>query len=317
MYYSLTFIPFQEEVGQRAQPPYSLTTDRNTWDHWRLVPTERPAFAVPSPNTNFVTINGANGSIDLSQVLTGYPTYGERTGSIEFVVMNDFRNWQQAYTDIMTTLHNKKMFCIYEEDPEYYYVGRWSVQSWVTGDSHSKITFSYTLDPYKWRIYDSDGAWLWNPFNFDIGVIPNRDGDDKGYFNNSVTVDAENYPIGGLARKYLLNTTQFMGEETETTFGTGYFDAMNNISEIIGNAPITPKFTVKPRAGQSGVNVRIYFKNPELPKDLIEQNIYVKEEIENYEFPEIVMSNYTGVNDVRLWVQGDGVVSYTYRLGRL
>lgn len=318
MYYSLTFIPYVKEVGQRAQPPYSLTTDRNTWEHWRIVPTSRPTFAPPSPNTNLVTISGANGSEDLSQVLTGYPTYGNRTGSFEFVVMNDFRHWQEAYTDIMTTVHNKKLICIYEEDPEYYYVGRWSVQNWTPGESNSKITLNYTLDPYKWRIYDSDGAWLWNPFNFNIGIVPNRDGNDEGDFNTSVTVDPENYPIGGTKFKTLLksNSDDFIGEETETTFGTGYFDAMSSISEIIGNAPICPVFTVKPRAGESSVNVLIHFENPELPEAFSSVDIPVTTTIEKQEIPEIVITNYTGVNGVTISVQGDGVVSFVYRIGR-
>lgn len=318
MYYSLTFIPFNQEVGQRAQPPYNLTTDRNTWAHWRIVPTARPVFTPPSPKTSYTDIPGANGKLDLSQALTGYPLYSNRSGSIEFIIMNDFRHWQEAYTDIMTTIHNRKLFCVYEEDPSYYYVGRWVVQSWMSGADHSHITLSYDLEPYKWRNYDSDDAWLWDPFNFRTGIISSR---MDSSFASSVTVDPVNYPIDsstGAARAYLLDTSSiaFMGSETTDTIGTGYKDAMNNISEVIGSAPICPIFTVKPRTGETTCNVRIYFDNPELTIGSRSGYVDVSHTVENQEFTNIILTNYTGVNNIKISVQGDGIVSWVYRPGR-
>lgn len=318
MYYSLTFIPFKQEVGQLARPPYNLTTDRNTWEHWRIVPTARPVFAPPSPKTSYTDIPGANGKLDVSQALTGYPLYNNRSGSIEFVVMNDFRHWQEAYTDIMATVHNRQLFCVYEDDPAYYYVGRWSVQSWSSGSDHSHITLSYDLDPYKWRIYDSDDAWLWDPFNFKTGIVTSRIDDS---FASSVMVDPENYPINTdplAPRKYLLDTTDslYMGDETSDAIGTGYKDAMNNISEVVGTAPICPLFTVKPRTGESTCNVRIYFDNPELAIGSRSGYVDVSHEVEDHEFTNIILTNYTGVNSIKISVQGDGIVSWVYRPGR-
>lgn len=319
MYYSLTFIPFQDEVGSRTRPPFSLTTDRNTWDHWRIAPTSRPVFAPPAQKTEYSEIPGTNGKLDLSQVLTGYPLYSNRTGSFEFVVMNDFRHWQTAYTDIMTTIHNKKLFCVYEEDPQYFYIGRWSVQNWASGESHSKITLAYDLEPYKWRIYDSNDAWLWDPFNFSTGIITSR---DEYGFNSSVEVDVENYPISddpGAAYKILLHTHDipFLGDRTTTDFGEGFPDALNNISEIVGNAPIVPQFTVRPREGQTDVLVRLIFNNIELPSYAQHREILIDHAITNEEIPDIILSNYTGVNGITLTIQGDGVVSWVYRPGRL
>lgn len=317
MYYSLTFIPYSDILGAThpAAPPYSLTTDRNTWDHWRIAPTSRPVFAPPSPKTNYTDIPGANGKLDLSQALTGYPLYSNRTGSIEFVVMNDFRHWQTAFTDIMSTIHNRKLFCVYEEDPAYFYVGRWAVQNWTSAESHSKVVLQYDLEPYKWRIYDSDDSWLWDPFNFSTGVIASR---NSNGFNSEADVDHETYPIDGSAKKYLLNTADeaFIGSETTTSFGTGYFDRMNNVSEIIGTAPVCPLFTVQPRTGETTVNLKLEFHNPELPQNNQNSTHVITSAITDYEFADIILTNYTGVNNVTLTAQGDGVVSWVYRPGR-
>ena len=66
---------------------------KNTWDDWRLVPASRPVFNPPAQKVKTLEIPGGDGVIDLSQSLTGYPVYQNRTGSIEFIVMNDFKPW--------------------------------------------------------------------------------------------------------------------------------------------------------------------------------------------------------------------------------
>lgn len=60
-------------------------------DDWRLVPASRPLFNPPAQKVKTLDIPGGDGVIDLSQALTGYPVYQNRTGSIEFIVMNDFK----------------------------------------------------------------------------------------------------------------------------------------------------------------------------------------------------------------------------------
>ena len=339
MYYSFTFIPYQyvaddngasvlvtlSEVGSRAQPPYILDTDRNTWEHWRLVPTSRPAIATPNCKTNFVNVPGANGKLDLSQALTRYPLYENRTGTLECLVMNDFRSWQEAYTDIMTTLHNKRMICVYEEDPEYYYIGRWTVTSWKTGDNYSTITIGYDLEPFKYRLFDSQGAWLWNPFNFDIDMIPERD----GAFNPTVvttSVSTQEYPDPTpidydptSAVTWLLKSDEFIGHvpSIEDNIGIGKFDLQNTMTAIVGMAPVVPKFTIIKRDPEVPVNVRIKFTNPEAARGVDDVDITVTEEIHDKEFDNIILTNWTGVNNMGLFVQGDGAVTWTFRPGRL
>lgn len=316
MYYSLTFIPFKDSATPK--PPYDLDTDRNTWEHWRIVPTSRPVFAAPSPKTNYVEVPGANGKLDLSQVLTGYPLYDNRTGSIEFVVMNDFRHWQTAYTDIMTTIHNRKLYCVYEEDPEYYYVGRWSVQSWSTGNDHSRITLSYELEPYKWRLYDSDDAWLWDPFNFRTGVVTSRLSRFNSIFNSSVSVENTTATLLDLTDDTTATAGPIIwGNETSDSVGTGYLDMMNNFCEVIGSAPVVPKFTVAKRDGQqTDLNIHIHYLNPELNAPYNEVDLNIDTPVSNMEYPNIILTNYTGVNKPTLTVEGDGVVSWVYRPGR-
>jgi len=145
--------------------------DKNTWDDWHLLATKRPVFQPPAPKTVIVDIPGGNGALDLSTSLTGYPVYANRTGSFEFIVENGYGLWAHRYSDIMQYLHGRAMKAVLFDDPEYFYEGRFSVESWESNITWSTITISYNVGPYKWKFQDSTEPWLWDPFNFDSGVI--------------------------------------------------------------------------------------------------------------------------------------------------
>lgn len=306
MYYSMSFLQYY----QNNQTPYDISSmgdlgvTRNTWEHWHLVPTSRPSINPPSPKTSYVSIEGRNGKLDLSQALTGHPTYDNRTGSIDFVVMNDYRNWQVAYTDIMTTIHGKKLMMVYEEDPGYYYVGRWTVSKWNTGKDYSTITFSYDLEPYKYSIIDCAGSWLWDPFNFNTGIIASR--------SDGVTTGANlnNVEEPGI---YLLNTDYYRGDIVTDNIGTGLLNEQEGIANVIGNAPGSLYLQVIP---SEGCTIRLDFQNPEVYSEPLTK-IYTPEASFSGEDPDFVITNYTGVNQLLLSASGTGRVNWNFRPGRL
>lgn len=147
--------------------------DKNTWDDWHLVPTSRPLFNPPSPKTKTVEIPGADGILDISESLSGRPTFNNREGSMEFYVMNGYQSWATLYSEILEYLHGRRMKAILEDDPAYYYIGRFSVNQWKSDKDWSKITIDYNVSPYKKRLESStsDENWLWDPFNFETGII--------------------------------------------------------------------------------------------------------------------------------------------------
>lgn len=158
--------------SEQAKKYHSITIgDKNTWDDWHLVPTSRPLVTPPSVNTSYVTVPGASGSLDLTDALTGYPTYSNRSGSWEFLVMNGYGEWYARYSDIMAYLHGKKFKAILDDDPNYYYEGRFSVASWTSPKDWSRITINYNVGPYKIEVYGIDENWLWDPFNFETDIV--------------------------------------------------------------------------------------------------------------------------------------------------
>ena len=164
----------------------------NTWNDWHLIPSSRPLINPPSFKSNYIDIPGANGSIDASTtILTyprynldgsiasstiseSYPTYNNRTGSIEFYVMNDYGEWYNRFSEAMDYLHGQKVKIILEDEPDYYYQGRMTVNQWRSEKDWSKIVLDYNVAPFKYEIFSSLERWLWDPFSFIDGVIRPR-----------------------------------------------------------------------------------------------------------------------------------------------
>ena len=76
-----------------------------------------------------------------------------------------------AYSDIMDYLHGQKLRAVLEDDPEYFYEGRFTVNVWKSEKDWSRIIIDYDVGPYKWSVLSSTDDWLWDPFNFQNGVI--------------------------------------------------------------------------------------------------------------------------------------------------
>lgn len=146
--------------------------NKNTYDDWHLVPTSRPVFNPPEPKIKTIDIAGGNSILDVSEALTGYPVYNNRTGSFEFIVLNGYKRWDKLYSDILNYLHGRRMKCILEDDPGYYYEGRFKVNEWRSEKNWSKIIIDYSVEPYKWSTKTSLEDWLWDPFNFTTDVVP-------------------------------------------------------------------------------------------------------------------------------------------------
>lgn len=169
MYHSIDFFyidPLTNEGGSKV----------NTWDDWGLVGSSRPTIAPPKPVTNLIKIVGATKFYNASEILTGYPTYESRTGSIEFIVLNnwnkpDAKRWIDIYNEVCEYLHGHELCCVLEDEPEYYYTGVFSVNEFKSGEYNSNIVIDYELQPYKYNRAEANKGWIWDITNFETGIL--------------------------------------------------------------------------------------------------------------------------------------------------
>lgn len=212
MYHSLTFTDPNYQTKKDASPDdIRIIEHRNTWDDWHLIPTSRPTFSFPEAKTNYVEVPGSSTTIDLSETLTGYPTYKDRSGSFEFIVMNDGlttsvsedvgyindskHGWSGVYSSIANFLHGQKMYLEYEDDSGWYYIGRFTLNEWNSEESYSTITINYTVEPFKYSIVSSEDLWKWDPFNFKTGAIRTYKDLEYGTSDTSITLIGTQVPV--------------------------------------------------------------------------------------------------------------------------
>lgn len=122
----------------------------NTWDNWRLIPSSRPTLVQPTPVYKYVEIPGRDGTLDTTDYLIGRPTYSDRKGQFEFYVYNDGTNWANRRAQIASFLTGKKMKMFLEDDPNYYYYGRFFFKEWRSEANFSKVVIEYQVAPYRY-----------------------------------------------------------------------------------------------------------------------------------------------------------------------
>ena len=126
----------------------------------RLISQGRIIIATPPVQSKYVELPGKNGKVDMTEVLTGFPIYGNRTGTLAFILDNtnpssnrdyDSQTWAKRYENIMSIFHGRRVEMTLDDDPDYSYKGRISIDSFTQGTSWSQITMSYDFDPYKYE----------------------------------------------------------------------------------------------------------------------------------------------------------------------
>lgn len=146
---------------------------KNSKTDWGLALMTQPTFAMPPLKEKLLEGPGMDGVIDLSTAITGYPLFGNRTGSFEFVRKGLQPDWQTLISEIAGELHGQYMQIVLDDDPGWYYEGRVTLNIGACERQYGTIVVNYSVGPYKWAMTATDEPWLWDPFSFVDGVIGN------------------------------------------------------------------------------------------------------------------------------------------------
>ena len=134
---------------------YFILDKINTWYDWRLVLTDKDVTP-PEPKTNYVEIDGMDGTLDLSESLTGEITYKDRTVSASFWTSEgSFKERASLLRKIVTTLHGKKIKIIEPDDPDHYFYGRVKVKSLTNILPYATFTIEATCEPWRYAVDDT------------------------------------------------------------------------------------------------------------------------------------------------------------------
>lgn len=127
--------------------------EKSAYDEWDIALT-KVEIPLPAPKTSTVDIKGANGLLDLSEVLTGDIVYSNRTMKLTFEMLDD-TDYYELISDISNYLHGRVITVRLTKDYDYYYIGRASINSWECIKRKGTIVITVECEPFKYAINET------------------------------------------------------------------------------------------------------------------------------------------------------------------
>ena len=176
------------------------------------------------PKTEMIDIPGSDGSLDLSEYF-GDVKYKNRKLSFTFSTIGRPCEFLQNYSHLQNLINGRKMKIVLDDDPEFYYVGRVTVDEWKSKPRVGSITIDCDCEPYKYKahetvvvnkisgsgtvIYENLRKWVAPVFAVTAPVTITFEG-------TSVMLDAGEYTVPAIEFKQGQNIVTYTGDTVVT-----------------------------------------------------------------------------------------------------
>lgn len=135
---------------------YLMLDKYSTWHDWRLTLTAQD-LTPPEPKTNYIELGGANGTLDLTEALTGEVAYADRIYKASFWTSEGtYDDRLRVVQDIVNALHGRKVPIVLPDDPEHYLLGRVRVVSRVWDQVHTELAIEAICDPWLYAVNETE-----------------------------------------------------------------------------------------------------------------------------------------------------------------
>ena len=128
---------------------WNTNVSKHSYADFGIILTEQN-IGLPSPKTYSVSIEGMDGSLDLSECF-GEMKYENRTLKFTFESIDKITDWQAKMINISSFLHGQKMKIKTWSDPDFYYVGRCQIDEYNSSSKLGKIVLSCNCEPFKYK----------------------------------------------------------------------------------------------------------------------------------------------------------------------
>jgi len=129
----------------------ALIGDEHTLRDWGAIITNSDCVGMPEPNTVLLEVPGRSGRLDLSEVLTGDVTYGNREIKLELAAQTNREKWVETCFHIFNKFHGRVVHVTFDEDPGHYYVGRCSITDPKRIATAGTMTVTVDAEPYRYE----------------------------------------------------------------------------------------------------------------------------------------------------------------------
>ena len=129
----------------------ALIGDEHTLRDWGAVITNSDVIVMPEPNTVLLEVPGRSGRLDLSEVLTGDISYGNREIKLELAAQTNRDRWVETCLHIFNKYHGQVVQVTFDEDPGHYYVGRASILEPQRLSTAGQLTLTIDAEPFRYE----------------------------------------------------------------------------------------------------------------------------------------------------------------------
>lgn len=123
--------------------------DLNSYNDLNLMLSKK-VIGAPAPKLLHVDLPGGDGSIDYTEYF-GEIHYENRILTFEFTSLSTPNKFSSDFTRILNLLNGRRMKITLSEDPDYYYIGRITVNEWQSEKRIGKVVISVEAEPYKYK----------------------------------------------------------------------------------------------------------------------------------------------------------------------
>lgn len=143
-----------------------------TLDDWELALGNNNYIGDPEMETTYIQIPGRNGLIDASEAISGRRVFKKRPLAFELGGKNPRLNWDGIISKMRNEIHGRVCRITLDNDKAYYWRGRVFLEDFDRFRELGTFTLSVPkAEPYKYSLTTSAEPWLWDPFNFETGII--------------------------------------------------------------------------------------------------------------------------------------------------
>ena len=148
----------------------------HTLNDWNLALGNNNYIGDPEMETTYIQVPGRNGLIDASEVISGRRIYTKRALSFELGGVNPRLNWDGIISGLRNNVNGRVCRLTIDNDTSYYWRGRVYINGFDRFRDLGTLKLDVPVaDPYKYDVLSSADPWLWDPFNFETGVIIQQD----------------------------------------------------------------------------------------------------------------------------------------------
>lgn len=195
---------------------------KNSYKDFGLILTSKD-IGLPEPKTETVDLTGADGVIDLTEVLTDDIKYKQRKLQFTFTVIDPINSWSVTLSEVTNYIHGRKLRVLLDWDKNYYYEGRCKVNQFKTNKRLATIVVDAEVDPYKLEVNSSSTPWIWDTFSFVDGII----------YLNTVNVNGS-ITVNLLNRRKIVSPTFTVTSSMKVTHNGVTYDLPKGTTTVLG-----------------------------------------------------------------------------------